>query len=52
MLKIPASFAELKDVRHTLEVYRKACPWRVAFLLLAIYLFCQVPPLAPVALEQ
>lgn len=45
VLKIPASFAELKDVRHTLEVYREACPWRVAFLLLSIYLFCQVPPL-------
>ena len=40
-LKVPASFAELRDVRHTLEVYRRACPWHVALLLLAIYMFCQ-----------
>ena len=38
---MPASFAELRAVRHTLELYRQACPGKVALLLLSIYIFCQ-----------
>ena len=41
LLKVPASFSELHAVRHTLELYRRACPGKVALLLLSIYIFCQ-----------
>lgn len=47
LLKVPASFSELRAVRHTLELYRRACPGKVALLLLSIYIFCQARIAAP-----